>query len=166
MKKIIAFVLVIVICMGLCACGEVGGATSVNKTTPTGNTTPCTPTLAPTAPTTEPTTAPTTQPATEPATNPSTEPSTEPTTQPATEPATEPHTKPATEPTTEPTAQPTTDPGEDQGQDYVVNTSSGKFHYPSCSSADRIKESNRWDYHGTRDDLIGMGYDPCKRCNP
>ncbi len=134
MKKIIAFVLVIVICMGLCACGEVGGATSVNKTTPTGNTTPCTPTLAPTAPTTEPTTAPTTQ--------------------------------PATEPTTEPTAQPTTDPGEDQGQDYVVNTSSGKFHYPSCSSADRIKESNRWDYHGTRDDLIGMGYDPCKRCNP
>lgn len=150
MKKIIAFILIIVICMGLCACGEVGGATSVNKTTPTGNTTPCTPTLAPTAPTTEPTTVPTTQPATEPATNPSTEPSTEPTTEPA----------------TEPTAPPTTDPGEDQGQDYVVNTSSGKFHYPSCSSADRIKESNRWDYHGTRDDLIGMGYDPCKRCNP
>lgn len=72
---------------------------------------------------------------------------------------------PETEPpaTTQP---PETDPPADNGRDYVVNTSTKKFHYPSCSSADDIKDSNRWDYHGTRDDLIDMGYVPCKRCDP
>jgi len=49
---------------------------------------------------------------------------------------------------------------------YVVNTNTGKFHYLSCSSADQIKPTNRWDYNGTRDELISMGYQPCKRCNP
>lgn len=52
------------------------------------------------------------------------------------------------------------------GSDYVVNTNTGKFHKPSCSSAKKIKDSNRWDYNGTRDELISMGYDPCKNCNP
>lgn len=52
------------------------------------------------------------------------------------------------------------------GSDYVVNTNTGKFHYPSCSSVSKIKGGNRWDYNGTRDELISMGYDPCKRCNP
>ena len=61
---------------------------------------------------------------------------------------------------------PETDPPTDNGRDYVVNTNTKKFHYPSCSSADDIKDSNRWEYHGTRDDLIGMGYVPCKRCDP
>lgn len=55
---------------------------------------------------------------------------------------------------------------EDNGRDYVVNTNTDKFHYPSCSSVKKIKESNRWDYHGTREELINMGYDPCKNCNP
>ena len=72
---------------------------------------------------------------------------------------------PETEPpaTTQP---PETDPPADNGRDYVVNTNTKKFHYPSCSSADDIKDSNRWEYHGTRDDLIDMGYVPCKRCDP
>ena len=61
---------------------------------------------------------------------------------------------------------PETDPPTDNGRDYVVNTNTKKFHYPSCSSADDIKESNRWDYHGTREELIDMGYVPCKRCDP
>lgn len=52
------------------------------------------------------------------------------------------------------------------GRDYVVNKNTKKFHYPSCSSADDIKASNRWDYHGTREELINMGYVPCKRCHP
>ena len=52
------------------------------------------------------------------------------------------------------------------GQEYVVNTNSGKFHYPTCSSVDQMKPKNRWDYTGTRDELIEMGYQPCKRCNP
>lgn len=50
--------------------------------------------------------------------------------------------------------------------DYVLNKNTKKFHLPSCSSADDIKDSNREDYHGTREDLIAKGYDPCKRCNP
>lgn len=49
---------------------------------------------------------------------------------------------------------------------YVVNTNTGKFHYPGCSSADQIKPENRWDVETTRDDLIAQGYVPCKRCNP
>lgn len=50
--------------------------------------------------------------------------------------------------------------------DYVLNTNTKKFHLPSCSSADDIKESNRQEYSGSRGDLIAQGYDPCKRCNP
>ena len=50
--------------------------------------------------------------------------------------------------------------------DYVLNTNTKKFHLPSCSSADDIKESNRQEYSGSREDLIAQGYDPCKRCNP
>ena len=50
--------------------------------------------------------------------------------------------------------------------DYVLNNNTKKFHLPSCSSADDIKASNREEYHGSREDLISMGYDPCKRCNP
>jgi len=50
--------------------------------------------------------------------------------------------------------------------DYVLNNNTKKFHLPSCSSAEDIKASNREDYHGSREDLIDRGYDPCKRCNP
>ena len=52
------------------------------------------------------------------------------------------------------------------GTDYVVNTNSGKFHVPSCRYADEIKDSNRLDYTGSRDELISQGYIPCKVCNP
>lgn len=52
------------------------------------------------------------------------------------------------------------------GTDYVLNTSTYKFHKPSCSSVDQMKESNKWYYTGTREEVINMGYDPCKRCNP
>ena len=52
------------------------------------------------------------------------------------------------------------------GTDYIVNTNTGKFHYPSCRSVKQMKESNKWYYTGTRDDLISQGYDPCGNCNP
>lgn len=55
---------------------------------------------------------------------------------------------------------------QDNGQDYVANKNTKKFHYPHCSSADDIKPSNRWDFYGTRDELISKGYVPCKRCDP
>ncbi len=49
---------------------------------------------------------------------------------------------------------------------YVVNTNTKKFHDPSCSSVDDIKEKNRLDSSESRDTLIKQGYVPCKRCNP
>lgn len=52
------------------------------------------------------------------------------------------------------------------GTKYVLNTNSKKFHYPSCSSVKTIKSSNRRDYTGSRESVTGMGYVPCKRCNP
>ena len=73
---------------------------------------------------------------------------------------------PTTVPMTEPTTEPATEPATDNGRDYVLNTSTMKFHYPSCSSADDIKDANRAEYHGTREELIEKGYDPCGRCHP
>lgn len=49
---------------------------------------------------------------------------------------------------------------------YVINKNTKKFHYTWCSSVNDIKSSNRWNYSGMRDDIIDMGYSPCKKCNP
>lgn len=49
---------------------------------------------------------------------------------------------------------------------YVLNTNTKKFHYEDCSSVKQMNESNKEYYTGDRDDIIAMGYDPCKRCNP
>lgn len=54
----------------------------------------------------------------------------------------------------------------DQQCNYVVNTNTKKFHYPTCDSVNDMKEANKWYYSGTREWLIDQGYDPCKRCNP
>lgn len=51
-------------------------------------------------------------------------------------------------------------------EEYVLNTSSGKFHLPTCSSVNTISESNKQTYHGTRDQLISNGYSPCGSCKP
>ena len=52
------------------------------------------------------------------------------------------------------------------GTDYIVNTNTGKFHYPSCSSVKKMKESNKMFYNGSRDDLVNRGYSPCGNCHP
>jgi len=52
------------------------------------------------------------------------------------------------------------------GTDYVLNTNTRKFHYPNCSSVHKMKEINKQYYTGTREEVIGMGYEPCQRCNP
>lgn len=49
---------------------------------------------------------------------------------------------------------------------YILNTNSMKFHYPSCGSVDSMKESNKAEYTGTRDEVIAMGYSPCGNCHP
>ena len=51
-------------------------------------------------------------------------------------------------------------------RDYVLNTSSRKFHAPDCPSCADISGDNRQDYHGTRDDLLARGYEPCGSCRP
>jgi hypothetical protein len=52
------------------------------------------------------------------------------------------------------------------GVTYVVNTNTGKFHYPNCKSVGKIKDKNRMDFTGTRAELIGEGYEPCGSCKP
>ena len=53
-----------------------------------------------------------------------------------------------------------------EGTDYIVNTNTRKFHYPSCSSVKKMKESNKMFFNGTLDELITQGYDPCGNCHP
>jgi len=63
---------------------------------------------------------------------------------------------------------PVTEPNSDKAESvkYVVNTNSGKFHYPDCSSAKNISEKNRMDSSLTREELINQGYSPCGICKP
>ena len=68
-------------------------------------------------------------------------------------------------PAEEPPANQQPDP-EPQGNTYILNTNTKKFHYPGCSSVDQMKESNKQVYTGSREDIISLGYVPCKRCNP
>ena len=110
-------------------------------------------------PTSEPTPEPTPQPTPEPTPQPTPEPTPEPTPQPTPEPT----PQPTPQPTPEPTPQPTNNPAV---REYVLNKNTMKFHYPSCNSVKDIKDENRWDYTGTREEIIDMGYDPCKRCHP
>lgn len=53
-----------------------------------------------------------------------------------------------------------------QEKNYVVNTSTGKFHLPSCGSVKKISADNRMDIRSTRKDLIKKGYEPCGSCQP
>ncbi len=52
------------------------------------------------------------------------------------------------------------------GTNYICNTNTMKFHYPHCSSVGQMSEKNKLPVTCTREDLIGQGYVPCKRCNP
>ena len=63
----------------------------------------------------------------------------------------------------EPTPAPSADP---EIRDYVLNTSSCKFHFPSCDSVEKIKPSNREAFTGTRQELIQRGFDSCGICHP
>ena len=51
-------------------------------------------------------------------------------------------------------------------QTYVLNTSSKKFHYESCSYAEGMSEANKAVFTGDRETLIADGYEPCGRCKP
>lgn len=49
---------------------------------------------------------------------------------------------------------------------YVLNTSSKKFHYSSCGSVKQMKAKNTDYFTGTREAIIALGYSPCSRCKP
>lgn len=50
--------------------------------------------------------------------------------------------------------------------DYILNLNTKKFHDPDCGSAEQTAEKNKQAYSGNREDVIAMGYAPCKECNP
>lgn len=49
---------------------------------------------------------------------------------------------------------------------YVINTNTKRFHLPTCSSVDDMKEKNKKEVTCSRKELITDGYVPCQRCNP
>lgn len=49
---------------------------------------------------------------------------------------------------------------------YVLNKNTKKIHRPTCSSVKQMKETNKVEYSGNREDLISQGYSVCKNCNP
>lgn len=51
-------------------------------------------------------------------------------------------------------------------QEYVLNTSSKKFHLPECSGAKNISNKNKKVYRGTKAELQKMGYTACGSCKP
>lgn len=99
-------------------------------------------------------------------TNAPTEVSTEPVvTEPPTDAPTETPTESPEEYPTEAVIETPTEP-EEVETTYVLNTSSKKFHYESCSGVDDMKDSNKKYFAGTRDEVISMGYDSCGICHP
>lgn len=52
------------------------------------------------------------------------------------------------------------------GETYILNTSTRKFHRPSCSGAASMSSSNREEYKGSRKNLVKQGYEPCGSCKP
>ncbi len=49
---------------------------------------------------------------------------------------------------------------------YILNTSTKKFHYPDCRHVSFIKDENKAEFNGSRDELIAEGYSPCGTCMP
>lgn len=46
---------------------------------------------------------------------------------------------------------------------YVLNVETKKFHLSSCSS---LPSANRSDSSLRRDEILAVGYEPCRKCNP
>ena len=58
------------------------------------------------------------------------------------------------------------DAGSSEEREYILNKNTKKFHDPDCSGAKDIKKENKEEYKGTREYLIGEGYEPCGVCKP
>ena len=60
----------------------------------------------------------------------------------------------------------TQEQAEQEARDYVINTRSGVFHYPTCEGAQSIYKKNRKEVTATRKELTDQGYIPCGYCEP
>ena len=49
---------------------------------------------------------------------------------------------------------------------YVLNRSSGVFHRPGCSAAERMDPANREIVSGSRREMIAAGHTACRICCP
>lgn len=49
---------------------------------------------------------------------------------------------------------------------YVLNTSTHKFHRPTCRDVDKISAENRSNVYDSRSSIIAQGYTPCGHCHP
>lgn len=55
---------------------------------------------------------------------------------------------------------------EQEEYDYILNISTKKIHYPTCSSVNSMVEKNKEAYAGDKEALIQLGYTSCGRCKP
>ena len=58
------------------------------------------------------------------------------------------------------------EPEEGAHEKYVLNTSSKKFHKEDCRYAESIKEENRGEFVGDKQELLDGGYSACGSCKP
>ena len=49
---------------------------------------------------------------------------------------------------------------------YILNTNTKKIHKLDCTSVSEIQKENRQEVTKSKTELIGEGYEPCKRCKP
>lgn len=47
---------------------------------------------------------------------------------------------------------------------YILNTSTGKFHRPSCYMVDKMSSSNKREVECSYEEMKADGYSPCQRC--
>lgn len=55
---------------------------------------------------------------------------------------------------------------DDETTEYVLNTSSKKFHKPDCGGVKSMNEQNKKTTSKSRQQLIDEGYTPCGTCKP
>ena len=49
---------------------------------------------------------------------------------------------------------------------YILNTSTKKYHKPTCNYANSMNEANKEEYTGAKEDLEADGYTACGTCKP
>ena len=48
--------------------------------------------------------------------------------------------------------------------DYILNTNTKVYHYPSCWTVKKMNDENKQSYTGTKEDLEEQGYSSCSKC--